>query len=111
LSLDCDFAGPSYPVLDRHWDLVCEVSAVGSAAVGIQTLSVEVSALKTEIGQKLNLNLNLNDRVLEQLSRDFSELRKEVLTLKAQISGMLPTVTSSETCSCFVQFFSQCCPN
>jgi hypothetical protein len=47
--------------------LVDDVSALRSAAVGIQTLSAEVSGLKTEIEQKLNLNLNLNDPVLEQL--------------------------------------------
>jgi hypothetical protein len=68
--------------------------------VGIQTLSAQVFALKTVIEQKQNLN----DPVLEQFSTDFSELRKEVLTLKAQISGMFPTVTSSESCSYFVQF-------
>jgi hypothetical protein len=101
LSLDWDFAGQSDPALDRHWDLAGEVSALESAAVGIQTLLVQVFYLKTEIGQKLNLN----DPVLKQFSTDFSELRKEVLTLKAQISGMLFTVTSSESCSYFVQFF------
>jgi hypothetical protein len=103
LSLDCDFAGPSHPALDRHWDLVCEVSAPGSAAVGIQALSAQVFALKTEIGQKLNLNLN--DRVLEQLSRDFSELRREVSTVRVEIPAMSPTVTSFESCSYFVQIF------
>jgi hypothetical protein len=52
--------------------------------VGIQALSAQVFALETEIGQKLNLNAP----VLEQFSTDFSELRKEVLTLEAHISGM-----------------------
>jgi hypothetical protein len=109
LSLDCDFAVQSHPALDRHWDLVCEVSALGSAAVGIQALSAQVFALKTEIGQ--NLNLNLNDRVLEQFSRYFSELRKEVSTVRVEIAAMSPTVTSFESCSYFVQIFQQCCPN
>jgi hypothetical protein len=81
--------------------------------VGIQTLSVEVSVLKTEIGQKLNLNLNLNlnDPVLEQLSTDFSELRKEVSTVQVEIAAMSPTVRSSERCFYFVQILSQCHTN
>jgi hypothetical protein len=49
-------------------------------AVGIQTLSAEVSGLKTEIEQKLNLNLN--DPVLEQLS-----------IVRVEIAAMSPTVT------------------
>jgi hypothetical protein len=75
--------------------------------VGIQTLSVEISALKTEIGQKLNLNLNmnLNDPVIEQLSMDFSELRKDFSTVRIEIAALSPTVTSSESCSYFVQIF------
>jgi hypothetical protein len=105
LSVDYDFLGQSDSALDRHWGLVGEVSALRSAAVGIQALSAQVFVLKTEIGQKLN------DPVLEQFSTDFSELRKEILTLKAQISGMLPIVTSSESCFYFVQFIEQCSPN
>jgi hypothetical protein len=50
------------------WRLVGEVSALRSASAGIQTLSEEVSALKTQIAQKLN------DPVVEQLSTDFNEL-------------------------------------
>jgi uncharacterized coiled-coil protein SlyX len=70
--------------------LVGEVSALRSASAGIQTLSEEVSALKTQIGQKLN------DPVVEQLSTEFSKLRKEVLTLKTKIAAMSPTVTPSQ---------------
>jgi hypothetical protein len=62
--------------------LVGEISALRSASAGIQTLSEEVSALKTEIGQKLN------DPVVKQLSTDFIEPRKEVLILKPQIIAM-----------------------
>jgi hypothetical protein len=69
--------------------LVGEVSALRSAA-GIPTLSEEVSAVKTQIGQKLN------DPVVEQLSPEFSELRNEVLTLKRQIPAMSSTVTPSQ---------------
>jgi hypothetical protein len=115
LPLDCNFAGSSHPVLDRHLGLVGEVSALGSIAVGIQTLSAEVSALNTKIGQKLNLNLNPNlnpnlnlnpnDPVLEQLSTDFSEIRKEISTVRVEIAAMSPIVTSSESCSYFVQIF------
>jgi hypothetical protein len=60
---------------------------VGEVSTGIQTLSEEVSALKTQIGQKVN------DPVVEQLSTEFNELRKEVLTLKTQIEAMSLTVT------------------
>jgi hypothetical protein len=42
LSLDWDFARQSDPALDRHWDLAGQVSALGSAAVGIQTISAQV---------------------------------------------------------------------
>jgi outer membrane murein-binding lipoprotein Lpp len=45
-----------------------EVSALRSAATGIQTLSKKVSALKMQIVQKLS------DPVVEKLSTDFSEL-------------------------------------
>jgi archaellum component FlaC len=62
--------------------LVGEVSAVRSASSGLQTLSEEVSALKTQISQKLN------DPVVEQLSTYFIELCKEVLTLNADISAL-----------------------
>jgi archaellum component FlaC len=60
--------------------LVGEVSALRSAAAGIRTLSEDFSPLKTEIAQKLN------DPVVEQLSTELNELRKEVLTQKAQIA-------------------------
>jgi hypothetical protein len=46
--------------------------------VEIQALSEEVSALKTQIGQKLK------DRAGEQLSTDFSELQKEPRSLKVE---------------------------
>jgi archaellum component FlaC len=61
-----------------------EVSALRSDSAGLQTLSEEVSALKTEIEQKLN------DAVVEQLSTDFIELRKEVLTLKVELLQCQP---------------------
>jgi hypothetical protein len=66
-------------------------SAPRSASAGIQTLSEKVSALKPEIGQKLN------DPVVEQLSTDFSELRKEVLTLKMQIATTSPHYDQNRT--------------
>jgi hypothetical protein len=66
------------------------VSGLRSAASGIQTFVEEVCALKMEIGHKLK------DPVVEQLSTEFSELRKEVLTQKAQIAGRSPTVTPSQ---------------
>jgi CII-binding regulator of phage lambda lysogenization HflD len=114
LPRECNFAGQSHRALDSFWDLVGEISALESAAVGIQTLLAEVSALKTEIGQKLKLKLKLmlmlklklkqNDPVLEQLSTDCTELRKEVSTVRVEITAMSPTVTSFESCSYFVQF-------
>jgi hypothetical protein len=70
---------------------ISEVSALRSAAAGIQTLLEEVSTLKTQIAQKLN------DPVMEQLSTDFSKLRDEVLTLKAQIAAISPTLTPSHS--------------
>jgi hypothetical protein len=74
--------------------------------VGIQTLSAQVIALKTDIGQKLKLklNLNLNDPVLEQFSTDFSELRKEVLTLKAAPPSfnLSNNAARIEKCPCLV---------
>jgi hypothetical protein len=70
---------------------VGDVSPLRSAAVGIQTLLEEVCAMKRQIGQKLN------NPVVEQLPTEFSELRKEVLTLKAQITAMSPPSTSSQT--------------
>jgi hypothetical protein len=62
--------------------IVSEVSALRSASVGIQTLSEEVSTLKTQIGEKLN------HPVVKQLSTEFNELRKEILILKAQMTPM-----------------------
>jgi predicted RNase H-like nuclease (RuvC/YqgF family) len=64
-----------------------EVSALRSAAAGIQTLCEEFSALKTQIGQ------DMNDPVVKQLSTDLNELRKELLIQKAEIAAMLRTVT------------------
>jgi predicted RNase H-like nuclease (RuvC/YqgF family) len=66
--------------------LVGEVSALRSASAGIQRLLDEVSALKTQITQKLN------DPVVEQLSKKFSKLRKRVSVLKTQIAAMSLTV-------------------
>jgi hypothetical protein len=54
IQLSTDFGG-----------LVGEISALRSAAAGIQTLSEELSALKTQIGRKLN------DPVVKQLSTEF----------------------------------------
>jgi hypothetical protein len=65
--------------------LVGEVSALRSAAAGIQALFEEVFAQQTQITQKQM------DLVVEQFSTKFSEVRKEVLTLKGQI-----TVTRSQ---------------
>jgi archaellum component FlaC len=70
--------------------LVGEVSALRSVASGIQTLSGEISALQTQIGQKMN------DVIVEQLSTELIELRKEILTLKTQTSAMSLTVTPSQ---------------
>jgi hypothetical protein len=67
--------------------LVGEVSALRSAAAGIQTLSEEVSALKTQIAEELSYP------VFEHLSTEFIELLNEVLTQKAQIAAMSRTVT------------------
>jgi uncharacterized protein YdcH (DUF465 family) len=70
--------------------LVGEISALRSASARIQTFSEEVSALKTQITQKLN------DPVVEQLSMELSEVRKQVLTLKIKIAPMSRTVTPSQ---------------
>jgi hypothetical protein len=75
--------------------LISEVSSLRSVSAGIQTLSEEVSSLKTQLAQKLN------DPVVEQLSTEFIELQKEVLTLKAQIATMSLTVTSSPSVRSF----------
>jgi hypothetical protein len=83
LSRQCDVGGQS--------DFIGGVSGLQSAAATIHTLLKELSAQKTEIGQKLS------DPVLEQFSRDFSELRKEVLTLKVPIAAMSRTVTACQT--------------
>jgi FtsZ-binding cell division protein ZapB len=64
--------------------LAGEVSPLRSAAAGIQTLSKEVSALKTQIAEKLS------DPVVEQRSTDFSELR-QVSTRKAQMTVTVPS--------------------
>jgi hypothetical protein len=48
----------------------------------LQTLSEEVSGLKAQIGQRRN------DSVVEQLSTEFGELEKEVLTQKRQIAAL-----------------------
>jgi hypothetical protein len=77
--------------------LAMEVSALRLVSAGIQTLSEEVSALERQIGEKLN------DRVVEHLSTEFNELRKEVLTPKARIAAMSPTVIPSQTCPCMIQ--------
>jgi hypothetical protein len=103
LPRDCNFPGQSHPALDRCWCLVGEVSALGSDAVRIQSLLVEISARKIQIRQKLKLKQN--DPVLEQLSTDCTQLRKEVSTVKVEIAVLSPILISSEICSDFVQFF------
>jgi FtsZ-binding cell division protein ZapB len=70
--------------------LAGEVSALRSASAGIETLSEEISALKAQNAQKQR------DAVVEQFSMNFIELRQELLTQKAQIAAMPPTVISSE---------------
>jgi hypothetical protein len=60
--------------------LVGEVSALRSTAAGIQTLSEEVSAQKRHIAQKLS------DPVVEQLSTEFGELRKDISAMKTKIT-------------------------
>jgi hypothetical protein len=60
--------------------------------VGIQTLSADVSDLKTENEQKLNLNLT--DPVLEQLSM-----------VRVEIAAMSPTVTHCHPLSPTVTHF------
>jgi chromosome segregation ATPase len=71
-----------------------EVSALRSAASGIQTPSEEFSALKTQIGQ------DMNDPVVKQLSTDLKELRKEFLIQKAESAAMLRTVNPSPPFRC-----------
>jgi hypothetical protein len=61
---------------------VSEVSALRSASVSIEALSEALSVVKAQIVQKLN------DSVVEQLSKEFSELRQELLTQKVQIAAM-----------------------
>jgi chromosome segregation ATPase len=74
-----------------------EVSIFRSAAAGIQTPSEEFSALKTQIGQ------NMNNPVVEQLSTDLKELRKEFLIQKAEIAAMSRTVTPSSPFRCSIR--------
>jgi ABC-type transporter Mla subunit MlaD len=65
--------------------LAGEFSTLRSAAAEIGTLSGDVSALKRQISAVLR------DPVVQQLSMDLSELRKEVLALKCQIAAVPPT--------------------
>jgi uncharacterized coiled-coil protein SlyX len=58
--------------------LVSEVSSLRSAAAIIETLSAEVSVLKTQI--------------VEQHSKDLTELRNEISILKTQIVGITPPI-------------------
>jgi hypothetical protein len=74
----------------NFWSFVGKVGTIQSATAGIPTLSEELSAEKMEIAQKLS------DPVVEQLSMKMSELRKEVLSLKAEITTMPLTVTPSQ---------------
>jgi outer membrane murein-binding lipoprotein Lpp len=62
--------------------LVGEVSALRSAAVGMQTLCEEVSAPKTQI------TAVLRDSVVQQLLTELGELRRDVSALKMQIIAM-----------------------
>jgi hypothetical protein len=64
--------------------LTGEVSTLRSVAAEVRTLSGEVSALKEQIAAVLR------ERVAEQLSTKFGDLRKEVLALKKQIAGLPP---------------------
>jgi hypothetical protein len=64
--------------------LVGEVSTLRSASAEIRTLSNEVSDLKEQIA------VGLRERVAEQLSTKFDDLRKEVLALKLRIAGLPP---------------------
>jgi chromosome segregation ATPase len=94
--------------------LVGEVSALRSAAAGIQTLSEEVSVLKTQIGQKLEeemrhcefeiailqseLSINFGRLVgevsaLRSAAAGIQTLSTEVSALKAQIAAMSPDLT------------------
>jgi uncharacterized coiled-coil protein SlyX len=78
-----------------------EVSALRSAAARIDPLSEEVSALKTQIVQKLNA------QVVKQLSTELSELRNEVLTLKTRIASILPSSLDSRIISEFPEIFAE----
>jgi hypothetical protein len=70
--------------------LAGEVSALRSAVVGIETLSGEVSCLKTQI-EKI-----LRDPVSQQLSTELTELRREISTLKERIAVMPSAVVPSQ---------------
>jgi hypothetical protein len=72
--------------------LVREFSALRSAPAGIQTLLEEISVLKTGNAQELNLN----NSVVEQLPRNFIELRKVFVIQNSQIAAMSLTVTLSQ---------------
>jgi iron-sulfur cluster repair protein YtfE (RIC family) len=58
---------------------------------GNSTLSEEISALKTRNAKELNLNLN--DLVVEQLSANVIQSPKQFLIHKTQIAAMSLTVT------------------
>jgi hypothetical protein len=87
--------------LSTHFGrFVCEVSSLQSAiydlqsaAAGIETILEEVSALKTQIEQKLS------DSVAEQLSTEFGELGKEVLIQKWQLAELSSTAISFHSIS------------
>jgi hypothetical protein len=64
--------------------LTGEVSTLRSVAAEMRTLSGEVSALKEQIAA------GLRERVSEQLSAKFDDLRREVLAPKTQIAGLPP---------------------
>jgi hypothetical protein len=63
-----------------------EVSGLQFASTGIQTLSEQISTLRTRNAQERN------HPVLEQLSTDFIEFRKEYLTQKTSIAALSLTV-------------------
>jgi hypothetical protein len=75
---------------------VGEISELQFAPAGIQTLSEQISALKTWNAQELN------HPVLEELSTDFIEFRKECLTQKTESAAMSLTVTQCHSLSFIV---------
>jgi uncharacterized coiled-coil protein SlyX len=78
-----------------------EVAALRSATTGIERMTAEVSALKTQIAQKPNAS------VAEKLTTDFDELRKDVSAMKTKIARMLPLPFDSRIISDFPEIFAE----